>query len=66
MVVGRPQSTPGGRPLWVKVRLSQAEMDFIDEDRKAMGRSEYLRFLMVLRKRQKRAPNVGPQTPDVE
>lgn len=55
----RPRSAPGGRPVVVAVRLSTAEAADLDKRRGSLSRGEWLRYLLLLARKQ------GTQMPEV-
>lgn len=52
-MAGRPKETAGGRPHVACTRLSTAEMEFIDRERKSLTVGMWLRWLIVKEMRSK-------------
>lgn len=50
--MARPRSTPGGRPVVVAVRLSETEAAHLDNDRGSLDRGAFLRYVLLLARKQ--------------
>lgn len=52
--MARPQQVAGGRPNVVAVRLSDKELEALEEMKGSLLKGEYLRFLLVMQWRKSR------------
>lgn len=50
--MGRTPSVAGGRPFVVNARLSKVEMDDLDARRGSLDRGAFLRYLLLLARKQ--------------